>query len=209
MAAVPGIICFFADKKENRAYFLFGICPGLISVIASAAITNMTLEIAMARLYVTVIAACFILADLLRSKFSQDKFLKGLAYTGAVFFLFSLLMCKLLLVRVTGCIPISMKMHMKPVTDGPAAGLWLKEELADIYNANTAFIKANLSEDDRLLYFGCENIYYLTVSADIATPSTQGTSVFNEIYLEYYAKYPEKLPNVVIIDKTFATAPAL
>ncbi len=205
---ILGVFCMSADPKtENREYFLFGIIPGLLSVLASAAITNMTLEIALARVYIAVIATCFIVGNKLKNPKHTDTLFSSLAYISAIFFLSSLFMCKLLLVRVTGCIPISVKMHMNLVTDGPAAGLLLKEELAQCYNENTAFIKANLSEEDRLLYFGCENIYYLISDAQLATPSTQGTAVFNEMYLTYYEQYPEKLPNVVIIDKSFETNP--
>ncbi len=202
-----GFLCFLLSKEETREYFYFGIVPGIFSVLASAAITNMTFEIALARIYIAVIATCFIAASLLLTSYRQDRLFQGLMYGTAVLFLLSLLVCKLLLVRVTGCIPISVKMHMTPVTSGPAAGLLLKEELAQTYNENTAFIRDNVADTDKLLYFGCENIYYLVTNADIATPSTQGTSVFNEMYLAYYEKHPEKLPNVVILDKSFETNP--
>lgn len=202
-----GISCSHFNKKENREYVLLGILPGIFSVIASAAITNMTLEIALARIYIAVIATCFIVGNNLKTNPRKNLLTNGATYICALLFLLSLLMCKLLLVRVTGCIPISVKMHMAPVTQGPAAGLLLKEELAQIYNQNTTSIQANITEEDNLLYFGCENIYYLIVNTNMATPSTQGTSIFNELYPEYYKKYPDKSPNVVIIDKTFETNP--
>ncbi len=202
-----GISCsLFGNRIINLEYTLLGIIPGILSVFASAAITNMTFEIALARIYIAVIASCFIIGNMFRTSSFSTLFHK-ITYFGAVLLVLSLLMCKLLLVRVTGCIPISVKMHMELVTDGPAAGLLLKTELAESYSQNTALIKANIMAGDRLLYFGCENIYYLAANTELATPSTQGTSVFNETYLQYYEKYPEKLPNVVIIDKTFETNP--
>ena len=206
-AILLGLSCALYHRKENLEYILFGILPGPFSVLASVAITNMTLEIALARIYIGVIASCFIIANWVRTFAHKDIFIKSLVYTGSILFLLSLLMCKLLLVRVTGCIPISVKMHMDQVTDGPAAGLLLKEELAEVYNENTAFLQEYITEEDNLLIFGCENIYYLFADAQIASPSTQGTSVFNELYLQYYESYPEKLPNVVILDKTFETNP--
>ena len=205
--AMLGIICAPLAKKENAPYLFLGIVPGILSVIASAAITNMTLGIALARIYIAVMASCFISANLLQKKFQKERVLHFLVYASAILFLMSLLMSKLLLVRVTGCIPISVKMHTETVTDGPAAGLLLKEELAQAYNENTAFIKANITKEDSVLYFGCENIYYLIGNADIATPSTQGTASFNEMYLTYYEELSEKMPNVVIIDKSFGTDP--
>ncbi len=202
-----GIVYSFLYKKSTWDYFLLGIFPGFLSVLASAAITNMTFEISLARSYIAVMALCFIVGHLLQTKFQQDALFKGLAFAGVFLFLISLLVCKLLLVRVTGCIPISVKMHTDSITEGPVAGLLLKEELAAAYNENTAFIRENITEKDCLLYFGCENIYYLVVDAKIATPSTQGTAVFNETYLQYFEKYPDKIPNVVLIDKSFDANP--
>jgi len=202
-----GLSCTFYHKKENLEYILFGILPGLFSVLASVIMTNITFEIALSRIYIGIMASCFIIANWIRTFTRKDIFIKSLVYTGSILFLFSLFMCKLLLVRVTGCIPISIKMHMDQVTDGPAAGLFLKEELAEIYNENTAFLQNNVAKDDNLLIFGCENIYYLISCAQIASPSTQGTSVFNELYLKYYETHPEKAPNAVILDKIFETNP--
>lgn len=193
--------------KENRNYFLLGIIPGIISVFASAAVTNMTFEIALARIYIAVIATCFIISTLIRDKYSESTVLKGITFGTTVFFVAGLLVCKLLLVRVTGCIPISIKMHMDLVTEGPAAGLLVKEELAEQYNVNIPIIQELVDSEDNLLYFGCENIYYMTVDSQIATPTTQGTAVFNEMFLDYYEENPDKLPNVVIIDKTYFTNP--
>ena len=68
-------------------------------------------------------------------------------------------------------------------------------------------ITENITETDRVLYFGCENIYYMVSGATIATPSVQGTTVFNEMFLSYYAEHPDKVPNVVIIDKAFIDNP--
>lgn len=203
-----GITCATLSKNNTKEYLFLGIIPGILSVLASAVVTNMSFEIALARIYIAVMASCFIVGNLLHVEYQQNKFFKNLLYVATVFYLLSLLMCKLLLIRVTGCIPISIKMHMAPVIDGPAAGLFLKEELAQLYNENTAFFKENVTDKDLLLYFGCENIYYLIVNAELSTPSTQGTAVFNEMYLYYYEKYPEKIPNIVIIDKNFEIDPA-
>lgn len=206
IVTVLGVLGTFL-YKENRNYFLLGIVPGIISVIASAAVTNMTFEIALARIYIAVIATCFIISTLIKDKYNDNTILKGITFGTTVLFVAGLLVCKLLLVRVTGCIPISIKMHMDLVTKGPAAGLLVKEELAEQYNENIPIIQEYVDENDNLLYFGCENIYYMTVDSEIATPTTQGTAVFNEMFLEYYEEHPDKLPNVVIIDKTYFTNP--
>lgn len=139
--SLMGMVCYYLCRKDNGVFVLLGIVPGFLSVLASAAITNMTLEIALARVYIAVMASCFIVCTTIQKNNYQNFILKNLVYGTTVIFLLSLLMSKLLLVRVTGCIPISIKMHMAFVTDGPAAGLLLKEELAQIYNENNSFLK--------------------------------------------------------------------
>ncbi len=194
-------------KEKNRPYLWFGILPGFVAVIASALITNMSFEIALARIYIAVMATCFLLASILKEKYTENKLIHFITFSTAVVFLLGLLVCKLLLVRVTGCIPISVKMHMDMVKNGPVAGVLVKDDLADKFNRDFASITAYTDKDDRLLYFGCENIYYLCTEAKTATPSVQGTAVFNHQYIEYFEKHPDKTPNVVIIDKSFFTNP--
>lgn len=228
LIGILGITGTFLNQKKNLQYFLLAILPGIFSVLASALVTNMTLEIALARIYIAVVGTCFIIGNLFHREksgsaanfpetstpaadspkaASENTLLPYFTAATAVCFVLGLLVCKLLLVRVTGCIPVSIKMNMSPVTTGPAAGLLVENDLAAQYNTNIEVIRQYTSADDRLLYFGCENIYYLASDAEAATPSTQGTSVFNEMYLLYYEQHPEKLPNVVIIDKNFSTNP--
>ena len=56
-----------------------------------------------------------------------------------------------------------------------------------------------------MLYIGAENLIYLRVGARLATPSTQGTNVYDDSFLTYYELYPDKIPDVILIDKTYAT----
>lgn len=207
LIVVLGIVGAIASWKECKAYFWLGILPGMVGVFASALLTNMSLEIATARIYIGVIGTCFVMCTLLKGKFNAGLVLKWVSYGTVVLFVLGLLVCKLLLVRVTGCIPISIKMHMDLVTEGPAAGLLLKEELAQQYNVNVPVIEESVYDSDKLLYFGCENLYYLVTDATIATPSVQGTTVFDEVFLQYYKEHPDRMPNVVIIDKGFSTNP--
>ena len=207
MITLLGIAATLYCRNKCRKYLLLGILPGIIGVFASASITNMTFEIALARIYIAVMASAFIICTVIQDRYSDDQIIKSACLGTTVLFTLGLLVCKLLLLRVTGCIPVSIKMDMALVTKGPVAGILVDVDLAAQYNENIDFIQAYTSENDNLLYFGCENIYYMASDAEIATPSTQGTAVFNEMYLMYYDEHPEKIPNVVIIDKNFSTNP--
>lgn len=206
--AIFGLLIAFANRKENRKYLLLGLLPGVIGVVASALLTNMSLEITMARMYIAVIATFFIAFEVLKEKANKDSIIKAAAYAFMLLFIVGLVVSKLVLVRVTGCMPVTVRMKMEWVKEGPAAGLLVDDDLAWQYNENIPLIKENVSKGDNLLYFGCENIYYLVTKAGIATPSVQGTTVFNDMFLQYYEDHPERIPNVVMIDKTFGTTEA-
>lgn len=207
VAVLVGVVGFFLCIRKTSAYFWFGVMPGIVGVVASALVTNMSLEVAMARIYIAVMAGFFIVATLIKEKYNQDVVVKAVGYLVMVSFILGLVVCKLILVRVTGCMPVTLRMNMAWVKEGPAAGLLIQEDLAKQYNENIPLIETYVEEDDTLLYFGCENIYYMVSGADLATPSVQGTAVFNEMFLKYYEEYPERKPDVVIIDKGFATNP--
>lgn len=206
-ATLVGAVCFATNVRRNAEYFWLGIMPGLVGMMASVLVTNMSFEISVARSYIGVMAALFILGDIIKEKFDKDIAVKITGYIVVCAFIAGLLISKLLLVRVTGCLPVTVKMDMAWVKEGPAAGVLMDDELAAQYNENIPLIEQYVDEDDNLLYFGCENIYYMVSGANLATPSVQGTAVFNEMFLEYYKEHPERIPNIVIIDKTFDTNP--
>lgn len=207
VAVLVAIVGFVMCTRKNSIYFWLGVLPGIVGVAASALVTNMSLEVAMARIYIGVMAGFFIVCTLIKERYEEDKVIKAVGYVVMVSFIVGLVVCKLLLVRVTGCMPVTVRMNMAWVKEGPAAGLLVQEELAKQYNENIPLIETHVEEKDALLYFGCENIYYMVAGADLATPSVQGTAVFNEMFLKYYEEYPEREPDVVIIDKGFATNP--
>ena len=68
-------------------------------------------------------------------------------------------------------------------------------------------LTGEVSPEDRLLYIGGENIVYLWTGAGVATPSTQGTNAYNEMFLRYYEKHPEKMPTVIAVDKELGENP--
>ncbi len=205
---IVGLTVYKLFRKDNSVYLYAGIIPGLVGVLASLLVTNMTLEIALARVYIGVIATIFLLKDAVFEQVDSQKCLKVLSYITMLGFLGGLLVSKLILVRFTGCIPATVMAPFEQVADGPAKGIWVREELAWQFNDNYRVMNETVQPEDRVLYFGCENLYYLFVEDIIfATPSVQGTTVFDEVFLQYYEEHPERMPNVVIIDKLFPQNP--
>lgn len=203
-----GLMVYKLFGRENSIYLYAGIIPGLVGVLASLLVTNMTLEIALARVYIGVLATIFLLKDAVFKQADSRKYLKALSYITMLAFLGGLLVSKLVLVRFTGCIPATVMAPFEQVEDGPAKGIWVREELAWQYNDNYRVMNQAVWPEDKVLYFGCENLYYLFVENIVfATPSVQGTTVFDEVFLQYYDEHPERMPNVVIIDKLFQQNP--
>ncbi len=206
--SVVGITGVILCREKNKVFFWLGILPGIVGVIASVVITNMTLEVAMARIYIAVMATIFAVCTLLTDRFKDSRMLGVISYVVMVVFVLGLIVCKLVLVRITGCIPITINMNKEMVTHGPVAGIYMREDYARQYNENVPVLEEFIEEEDKVLYFGCENIYYLVGGATIASSSVQGTTVFDDIYLQYYEEHPDRMPDVVIIDKNFFTNPS-
>ena len=64
-----------------------------------------------------------------------------------------------------------------------------------------------IEADDRVLYVGAESLSYVYMGATLATPSTQGTVVYNEMFQIYYEEHPDRIPDVIVYDKTFGENP--
>ena len=75
------------------------------------------------------------------------------------------------------------------------------------YNSDFLFIEENLEPGTRGLYIGRELLMvYLMNDMEICTPSVISTPVYNERYLKYYEMNPDKMPEVLIIDKGYFQA---
>lgn len=130
-----------------------------------------------------------------------------MVYALAFGLLAGLLVCRLILIRVSGCLPVTIKASMEQMQEGPEKGIYVLETQAQIWNENYRLIKELVKQDDKMLYIGAENLIYPAVGCMAATPSTQGTTVFNEMFLYYFEEHPEKMPTVIVMDKTFGTNP--
>lgn len=184
-------------KPILRLLFWFGSIPALISVIASALLTNMTLSVSYTRFFPGCIAAFLMLIV------CYDEQERTQLYWPVAAFLMSLLVCKLVLIRVTGCLPVTMNARMTRVQSGPLRGVTMLTDFAAAYEANQALLQEYVSESDNLFLFSCESLQYVGSGANVAAASVQGTSVFNETFLEYFELHPEKYPTVIAVDKLF------
>jgi len=204
------LFCIFAivvslekrKEKDFTPWIYFGMVPAIVAVVAACLLSNMTLGVAYSKLFLCVIV---VLVFLWSEQKERDAYCVRIDFAAVPFLLgiMGLLVCKLLLIRVTGCLPVTVKAPMIPITDGPAKGIYMLADQAEILNENCMVIKQNVHSDDKFFYFGCENLSYLYTDAEICAASVQGTSVFNQDFLDYFTLFPEKRPNVIAVDKSF------
>ena len=200
-----------ANYKDCKLELLYGILPSALSLPAVFLITNMDTNTSYAKLMPAIIIGFFALIKVLRSRVEEKNIMDTLVFWSARGAAFSLLLCffvcKLLLIRVTGCLPVTVKAPMVQVRYGPAAGIFVLDELGNTWNEEYDVIRNFVEVKNNALYIGAEQLFYVAFTKKVSTPSVQGTTVFNEMYGKYYEVFPEKKPQIIVIDETYQTMP--
>lgn len=200
LAALVSLVLYLTDAKKTlhkKLLFYFAIVPSLVSTLAAVLLTNMSVNTSYSKLFLCVpVLFLYLSAD--NSELTEKDFLfPVLAVLG------SLLVCKLLLIRVTGCLPVTVRADMAQINDGPLKGIYITRELHNALSSDYALLSQKVTQEDKLFYFGCESLLYLSSPAELSVASVQGTSVFNQDFLDYLERHPDKYPTVIAVDKTF------
>lgn len=221
---------FSMDAKKLG--FLFFILPSIGAFFASLLLTNMSVNVSYTRLFPAVLmfilyldgsresltdsvnslrnpknpansSRDFVISDHSGNSGNSNKINRVLFICCFAALLCSLLLCKLVLVRVTGCNGVTIRAPYTRIENGPLKGVRILSEYAPAYESNCKLLSEHTDETDQLFYFGCETILYLCSEAEPATASVQGTSVFNQTFLDYFTLHPEKFPSVIAVDNRF------
>lgn len=205
---LPGAYLGIRYHKRLAIWFWLSVIPALVSLPAVLFMTNMDVNVSYSKLMVGSLGSLIMCFDYLTEEGKErKKLVQLLTYGAGLGMLAGFLICRVLLIRVTGYLPVTVRAAMDKVEYGPEKGIYMLEEQAQIRNDNYHILQEMLGTEDKLLYIGAENLIYLATGCEICTPSTQGTAMFNDIFLRYYEEHPDKQPDVVVIDKTFATNP--
>lgn len=215
MILLPAIFLSIRYRKKMRLGFYAWILPALASLVAVLMVTNMDTNTSYAKMFPGVLGSLLIyyhyFEDLLQDKKNTRKVdAKAAAVVQTILhvtLLGTLFVCRLLLIRVTGCMPVTVKAPLIQMNSGAEKGIFVLAQQGGTWNENYKLISSVVEDDDKVLYIGAENLVYLTTGAKPATPSTQGTNVYDEMFLRYFELHPEHVPNVVIFDKTYETNP--
>ena len=217
---IPTIYLGIRHHKQLAIWLYAWLLPAVLSLVAVLMITNMDTNTSYAKMFPGVLGSILLLwsyynnkesirenprAQIHLRKFNKKAAIVLLQSTLYATIFLSVLVCRLLLIRVTGCMPVTIKAPMVRMQSGAEKGVYVLAEQGTIWNENNALIQSLVKTDDKVLYIGAENLVYLTAGAKLATPSTQGTNVYDEMFLRYFELHPDKKPTVIIFDKTYET----
>ena len=196
------VVLALKEFKKYRSEFLYGILPSIIALPLVFLITNMDMNSLYSKLFPAVIAGLFILGKKYFNKENAELEGKILTISMASAILLCFFACRLILLRVNGCEPVTIRADLQKVENGPAAGIYILKNQADAWNSSYEVMK-NIVGNENVLYIGQEQLFYVTFCEKVCTPSVQGTTVFNEMYDKYYDVFPEKYPRIVVKDASF------
>lgn len=196
----------YHDRMARWLYLL--VLPGLLSLPAVLVMTNMGVNVSIAKTFPAVLGSLLIYEEYGKLQLlDKDEKIVVLAMQRMImlFLLAGLLVCRLLLIRITGCGEYTVFDPLEKMESGAAKGIYVQQKTARVWNQNNEELSQYLEEGDRLLYVGAENLIYVRDGIRAATPSTQGTTVFDGNFLSWYEEDADRMPTVVVIDKTFET----
>lgn len=207
---LPAMFLGIRFHRRMAVWFYFCVIPGFISVAAVLFVTNMDTNTTYAKAFLGVLGSLLIFYQYVREAIEDifwKKIFLALQYTLGGMVLVGFLICRLVLIRVSGCLPVTVLASLEKMESGPEKGIYVLAETAEIWNDNYQELENYVDRGDKVLYIGAENLVYVKLEALPATPSTQGTTVYNEMFLRYYEEHPDRVPNVIVYDKSFGENP--
>lgn len=207
---LPAILIGLKCHRRMALWLWICVIPGLVSVVAVLFVTNMDTNTTYAKAFLGVLGSLLIFCQYGRENM-EDSFWKKLfltlQYALGGMLLAGFLVCRLILIRVSGCLPVTVCAALERMEYGPEKGIYVLADTAEIWNDNYRELEKYVDREDRVLYIGAENLIYVELEALPATPSTQGTTVYNGMFLRYYEEHPDRIPNVILYDKSFGENP--
>lgn len=210
MAVVlPALLISVRFHKKMATWLYLCIIPGCMSVLAVLFVTNMDTNTTYAKAFIGVLGSLLIIYEYSREIMDSlwKKIFLVLSYALGGMLLAGALVCRLILIRVSGCQPLTIRAALEKMESGAEKGIYVLADTANLWNNNYRELENVIDGEDRVLYIGAESLIYVKMETLPATPSTQGTTVFNEMFLRYYEEHPDRIPNVIVYDKTYRENP--
>ncbi len=212
--AILLLLVSIRNYRVCRREFWYGILPGVLAFPAVLVLSNMGVNVAFSKLFCVVIPGVFVLYKCEKKETVSGSFdsllckgRKAAPMLALAAFLLCFFCCRILLIRVTGCLPVTVKANMERIENGPAKGVYVTEEPALYWNTSYKELKNFIPEDANVLYVGREQLFYACFCKRTMAPSVQGTTIYNEMYDAYYDEFPGKRPQIVVFDESLYSNP--
>ena len=196
------VLCISELRKHGKAQvrFLFWgpMFQMIIAFVAILIFSNVGPDSSSSYLGIGLVAGGWLLYKITSG---IDEKWEKMTYMVLALFVLSLVFCKGYYVRITEYGPSNIWEKRMQVQEGPLAGIYVTEEdyvrITDDYET----IHRMTHGKEKLLYLGTEGISNLYARCEFVSPSTISTPAFNEQWVTYFEKYPEKEPDVIALAK--------
>lgn len=131
----------------------------------------------------------------------QNIITNDVLWAACALFVLSLIFCKGYYVRITEYGPSTILDERMRIEAGPARGIYVLPEDYERMTADRETIEEVTQNETCMLYLGTEGISNLYAKCPFVSPSTISTPAFNEQWIEYFTRHPEKEPSVIVIAK--------
>jgi hypothetical protein len=136
-----------------------------------------------------------------QQKQTDNQISGNLLWLVCALFVLSLIFCKGYYVRITEYGPSTVLQEREKIQTGPLKGIYVLPEDYERMTSDQEVIDKATEGEESMLYLGTEGISNLYAACPFVSPSTISTPAFNEQWVKYFARYPEKEPSVIVIAK--------
>ena len=202
LAAIAAI--YFAKKQRARVETWLFILPGLAIYAGAMTGSNMGLEENASFLYLTVLAAVWLMAEYAKA---HAEHFERIGVLCMACFVCGVIFCKGALVRVTGTGPANIAQERVPVETGILQGIYVYSEETERYEQSEREIGAYATEDDTILYIGDEAVCNTFAPGAFTSATCISTPVYNKEWVMYFENEEHPFPTVVFVDKYAVKTP--
>lgn len=191
----------FAKEETDRLLFEVAFPLSAVSLFAILLSSNVLTAYSMSYLMPGVILGAWQIYRVYAPKKSKTALLAILLLVCIVG---QLLVARICLVRFTSTRKKNLFEPYYEVSHDVLKGIRLGDFDYIQYEAKSALAHKYVKEGDMFLYIGADMYLYSQIEgAGIATGNTISTPAFGQQLMEYYEKYPERLPTVVFVDREY------
>lgn len=183
------------DRANRKALFWFGSVAGVSVWLSALAITNTTISVTGSYLMTGLISGILFLWEDVKA-WGQKYLLRGfvLCLLGTTLFAKGYLVCS------TEGIKDTVALVRQKALYGPAKGIYCRYVDGYVYNIVAELLAEYTTEECPVLYVGEHSLYYMLGSQTISNFSTISTPTYDERLVEYWDRYPERVPKIVVCD---------